>query len=254
MRCRGPDAFPNQGMSLLELLVAMLIGAILLVGLVQIVAAARSSFLLQEGMAEVQESGRFAIDSVAGVLRQAAFTAEPWQGAVDQVGLTSETRDAVSSKGDRLAMRTWSEHNCYGAANTATDASGHPMFYLMESILTLSSSGNLAYTCRYGPTAKQFVTQVLNQGLLENLEALQALYAEDLDNDGQADRWVRGGQWLDQSHISGLQIAVLVRSDQVVTDGASRSYTVLDKVINAPADGRLRRVFTYSQAFRGRSG
>ena len=70
----------------------------------------------------------------------------------------------------------------------------------------------------------------------------------------QADRWVKGGQWLDQARVLGLQIAVLVRSDQIVTEGTSRSYTLLDKVINAPADGRLRRVFTYSQAFRGRSG
>ena len=244
----------TRGMSLLELLVAMLIGAILLIGLVQIVAGARSSFRLQEGLAELQESGRFAIDSLGNVLRQSAFAPEPWSDAADPVGFTPETTDALSSKGDRLAIRTWSEHNCFGAANTATDASGHPRFYLMESILTLSSSGNLAYTCRYGPTAKQFVTQILSQGLLENLEALQALYAEDLDNDGQADRWVKGGQWLDQARVLGLQIAVLVRSDQIVTEGTSRSYTLLDKVINAPADGRLRRVFTYSQAFRGRSG
>jgi type IV pilus assembly protein PilW len=254
MRCRGWVIFPSRGVSLLELLMAMLIGAILLIGLAQVVAAARSSFLLQESMAELQEGGRFAIDNLAAVLRHAAYTPEPWQGAGEPVGLTSETRDAVSSKGDRLAMHTWSERNCYGGDNTVTDANGRPRFYLMESILTLSSSGNLAFTCRYGPSASAFVTQVLNQGLLENLEALQALYAEDLDNDGQADRWVKGGQWLDQSRISGLQIAVLIRSDQVVTDGASRSYTVLDKVINAPADGKLRRVFTYSQALRGRSG
>lgn len=254
MRCRRGVTFPNRGISLLELLMAMLIGAILLIGLVQIVAAARSSFRLQEGLAELQESGRFAIDNLAGVLRQADFTPEPWQGAGDQVGLTSETRDAVSSKGDRLAIRTWSERNCFGAANTATDASGRPRFYLMESILTLSNSGNLAYTCRYGPNAKQFVTQVLNQGLLENTEALQALYAEDLDNDGQSDRWVKGGQWLDQRRISGLQIAVLVHSDQAVTDGTAKSYTLLDKTVNAAADGKLRRVFTYSLAFRGRSG
>jgi type IV pilus assembly protein PilW len=254
MHCRRWVTFSNRGVSLLELLMAMLAAAILLIGLVQIVAAARSSFLLQESMAELQESGRFAFDSLAAVLRQAAYTPEPWQSAGDRVGLTSETRDAVSSKGDRLAMRTWSERNCYGSANTATGASGRPRFYLMESIFTLSSSGNLAFTCRYGPTAGQLVTQVLNQGLLENLEAFQALYAEDLNNDGQADRWVKGGQWLDQSRISGLQIAVLLRSDQLVTDGASRSYTVLDEVINAPADGKLRRVFTYSQALRGRRG
>lgn len=254
MRCHTSVTFPSRGMSLLELLMAMLIGAILLIGLMQIVAAARSSFRLQEGLAQLQENGRFALDSLAVVLRQAAFTPEPWQGPVELLGLTSETRDAVTSKGDRLAMRTWSERNCFGGANTVIDATGRPRFYLMESILTLSSSGNLAYTCRYGPTSAQFVTQILNQGLLENLEAFQALYAEDLDDDGQADRWVKGGQWLDQSHISGLQIAVLARSDQIVTDGPSRSYNVLDKVISAPADGRLRRVFTYSQAFRGRSG
>lgn len=254
MPCNKQAAFPNKGMSLVELLMAMLIGAILLVGLVQIVAGARSSFRLQVGMAELQENGRFAIDSLASVLQQSDYTPEPWLDAAEQAGLTAETRDAVSSKGDRLAIRTWSERNCYGSVNTANDANGRPRFYLMESILTLSSSGNLAHTCRYGPDAKQLVTQVLNQGLLENVDAFQALYAEDGDQDGQADHWVKGGQWLDQGRISGLQIALLVRSDEAVTDGTPRAYALLDKVIKAPADGRLRRVFTYSQALRGRSG
>ncbi len=248
------EIFPERGMSLVELLLAMLIGAILLIGLVQIVAGARSSFRLQEGMAELQENGRFAVDSLANVLRQSPYTPEPWQNATEQTGFTPETRDAVSSKGDRLAIRTWSELNCYGSANPATDANGRPRFYLMESILSLSSSGNLAHTCRYGPGASQFITQVLNQGLLENVDAFQALYAEDEDMDGQSDHWVKGGLWLDQARISGLQIAVLVRTDQAVTDGIPKSYTLLDRVINAPADGRLRRVYTYSQALRGRQG
>jgi type IV pilus assembly protein PilW len=251
-RCKSKVS-TTQGMSLIELLVAMLIGAILLIGLVQIVAGARSSFRLQEAMAELQESGRFVIDSLGNVLRQSAFAPQPWSDAAEPVGFTPETADAVSSKGDRLAIRTWSEHNCYGSINTVTDANGQPRFYLKESILTLSSSGNLAHTCRYGPTAKEFITQMQGQGLLENVDAFQALYAEDLDDDDQADRWVKGGQWQDQARVLGLQIAVLIRSDQVVTEGTSRPYTLLDKVINAPADGRLRRVFTYSQALRGRS-
>jgi type IV pilus assembly protein PilW len=241
-------------MSLLELLVAMLIGTILLVGLVQIVAGARGSFRLQEGMAELQESGRFVTDSLGNILRQSDFTPEPWAATFGPVGLTTETRDAVSSSGDRLAIRTWSEHNCFGSNNPDTDATGRPRYFIKESVLSLSSSGNVALTCRYGPTALTLLTQIQGQGLLENIDAFQALYAEDLDHDHQADRWVKGGQWLDQSQVLGLQIAVLVHSDQVLIEGEPRSYTLLDKVIKAPPDGRLRRVFIYSQAFRGRSG
>jgi len=237
----------NQGLSLIELLIAMLISAILLTGLIQIASSARSSFLLQEGLAEVQESGRFVLDSLAKILRQTVFSPQPWVAPTTAIGLTVDTADATSTHGDRLAIRTWSERNCFGRPNPVTAPDGRPEFYVKESIMELNGSGNLAHTCRYGPDVASLLTQINRQGLLQNVEAFQALYAEDIDSDGIADRWVVGGDWEDASHILGVHVAVLIRSHQSVSAPLERVYNVLDHVVRAQADGKLRLVVTYAQ-------
>ena len=57
-RIKHSPLSPQDGLTLVELLVAVLIAAFLIIGLVQIVMAARGSFRLQENQAEVQENGR----------------------------------------------------------------------------------------------------------------------------------------------------------------------------------------------------
>ncbi len=247
-----PPRNRSRGITLVELVIALLIAAVLLTGLVQIAADARSSFRLQEALAEVQDSGRFAIDSLGGILRQSAFTPQPWSEPTAAVGLTAETGDNVSRDGDRLAVRTWSERNCFDHANPVTDDAGQPRFFLKESVLELNTAGNLIHTCRYGASADTFVTQLRRQGLVQNVDAFQALYAEDVDGDGAADRWVPGGGWLDEGRVLGLELALLLGSSEAVTEPSRRTFNVLDHVMEAPADGKLRRVFTYVHSFRGR--
>jgi len=237
-----------RGLSLIELLLAMLIGAILLTGLIQIAASARSSFLLQEAIAEVQESGRYVVDSLGDILRQTVFSPQPWLASATAIGLTAETVDSVSAHGDRLAIRTWSERNCFGNPNPVLDSDGRPEFFLKEVILELNGSGNLAHTCRYGPGTEALVNQILRQGLVQNVEAFQVLYAEDLDGDETPDRWVVGGDWEAPEAVLGFNLAVLIRSSQPVAEPVSRVVNVLDHVVSTPADGRLRELVTYAQS------
>lgn len=240
-------------MSLIELLVAMLVGSILLTGLVQIAASARSMFRLQEGLTELQESGRFAMDSIGSVLRQGDYSPEPWNHTLEAVGFTTATADNISARGDRLALRTWSDRNCFDIPNPATGPDGLPRFYLRESVLELNADANLTHTCRYGPAPNLFVNQLQRQGLVQNAEALQIRYAEDTDNDGRADRWVGGGQWEAEDRVMAVQIALLLASHEAVADATARAYELLDEVIQAPPDGKLRRVLTYTHALRGRN-
>ena len=239
-------------MSLVELLVGMFLSSILLTGIVQIAAGARNMFRLQESLAELQESGRFAIDSIGTILRQAAYSPEPWGEMFPPTGFTAETADNVNGRGDRLAVRTWSDRNCLDNPNPVTDAAGLPKFYLRESVLELGADANLTHTCRYGPAANQFVNQLQRQGLVQNAEALEIRYAEDTDGDGQADRWVGGGEWNTESDVLAVQLALLLASHDAVSDASRRTYEVLDRIIEAPADGKLRRVLTYTHALRGR--
>lgn len=50
------------GLSLVELMIALLIGSILMLGLVQVFSASRAAYQVSEGVARVQENGRFALD------------------------------------------------------------------------------------------------------------------------------------------------------------------------------------------------
>ena len=52
----------HSGLSLIELLVAMAIGMVLVLGMVQVFAASRAAYQLSEGLGRAQENGRFAMD------------------------------------------------------------------------------------------------------------------------------------------------------------------------------------------------
>lgn len=59
------------GLSLVELMIAMVIGLVVMLGVVQVFAASRESYRLSEGMSRVQENSRFAMDTLQRELRMA---------------------------------------------------------------------------------------------------------------------------------------------------------------------------------------
>lgn len=59
------------GLSLIEIMVALAIGSLLLLALVQVFAASRTAYQLSTGLARTQENGRFAIDILQRDIRMA---------------------------------------------------------------------------------------------------------------------------------------------------------------------------------------
>ena len=244
----------QRGILLTELLLAVLLSAFLVIGLVQIVSAARSSFRLQENEAQVQENGRHAIATLGELISQAGFSPQPWNESFTSQALTPDTQDRVSSRSDRIALRSWSNLNCFDNRNPIEDESGEPAFFIRESVFDLNSRRDLTHTCRYGPTDAEFTTQVRRQGFIRNVESFQALYGEDRDNDGNIDRWVRGGEWSDESQILGVRLGLLLNSSDVVVEQAAQDFSVLDFQYRTRADGKLHRLFEITAAIRGRGG
>lgn len=97
-----------QGVSLIELMIALAISSFLLLGLIQVFSASRTAYQLSEGLARTQENSRFAMDFLQRDLRmaghfgctndQARFLPENDQGAARQamgsLFLTQADRDA----------------------------------------------------------------------------------------------------------------------------------------------------------------
>jgi type IV pilus assembly protein PilW len=64
----------QQGVTLVELLIAMLLGVLILAGVIQIFLSAQKSFRLQENLSRVQENGRFAMQFLSRDLRMAGYS------------------------------------------------------------------------------------------------------------------------------------------------------------------------------------
>lgn len=93
-----------RGFSLPELMVAITIGLIVLAAVAQIFATSRGTYHLEEGMARVQESGRFAVEFLAQDIRMAGYA------GCNSTGLTVGT---LSGTG---ASTTCSTNFCNGVS------------------------------------------------------------------------------------------------------------------------------------------
>lgn len=253
---RRPAAFvpaAHSGMTLVELLVAAAVAAVLVLGLVTIASATSAASLLQRNQAQVQDNVRFAVSLVARAVRQAGFSPEPWNDEYGREALTEETADGGVRASDRLALRGWSDRNCFDNRNPDLDAEGQPLFYLRESVFDLTGTANLAHRCRYGPSPAELVTQIRRQGVVPGIESFQVLYGEDADRDGDIERWVKAGEWSDPADVLGIRIGLLAAGEDAVLEPDSRDHDVLDATVPRPPDGRLRRVLEFATAIRGRT-
>lgn len=248
IRCR------TTGMSLLELLIAVTLSVLLLLGLVQITSAAASSTRLQRNQAQLQENARLALTMIAHYVRESGFSPQPWLPGEDLPVLPASNANGLSVGSDRLSVRSWSDLNCFDNRNPDLDEQGKPAFYVRETAFDLNASNGLTWQCRYGPSGSQLVTQVRRQGLVENVESFQVQYGEDTNQDKAIDRWVDAGQWNSPRQILGIRFGLLLASEDEVSEKTSRRYQVLETMSATRTDGRLRRVFEFTAAIRSRTG
>ncbi len=73
MRQKNSLARAQHGMTLVELMVALVIGLLLLAGVIQIFLSNRAAFSFNEGLARLQENGRFATDTLSTRARMAGY-------------------------------------------------------------------------------------------------------------------------------------------------------------------------------------
>jgi type IV pilus assembly protein PilW len=63
----------QRGLTIVEILVALLVSLILIAGVIQIFVGTRQTYRFQDALSRVQENGRFALETVSRDVRQAGF-------------------------------------------------------------------------------------------------------------------------------------------------------------------------------------
>lgn len=241
-----------RGFSLMEVMIGVFLSTLLMSGIVQLLGASVATYRLQISQGQLEESARYARDTLISHISQAGYQPEPWQDLPALAAITHESLEGESMPGDQLGLQRWSMRNCYGNENPVTDSAGRAAFYLLQAHFHINDSNNLAMTCRYGPDASGLITQISNYGIVENVESMQVLYAEDRDDDQIADTWITGQAWQQESNIRSIKVALLFSTSKPFGQAVSEQITMLDETISTPPDGHLRRVSLLTSAIRGR--
>lgn len=240
------------GFTLLELLIATSLATLVITGTVRIISAASESYRIQQNLSALQENARFGFNAMQREVTQAGYSPEPWNGALSIAAVSPASVDGANAVSDLLVLNRWSRRNCFENDNPVTDAQGRPAWYLRQNAFSVSAAGTLSHNCRYGPDADSLTTQVNRQGLINDVAALQLLFAEDSDRDGNADHWVRAGHWQNEAGLLAVRMALLLRTPEPIHAPDQATIGVLDTDIAVPADGHLYRLFETVANLQGR--
>jgi type IV pilus assembly protein PilW len=168
----------QKGLSLIELMVAMLIGLFLILGVTQIFISNQRSYLFQQGQLGNQENGRFALAILSQELLKAGYRSNL---AVNIPADTSLSGCNFTAGAAVVALSTTSlciqyqatnklDVTCQGAALAAGDKSNITTPYSAKTVASVSrpkivekidfDSAAGAITCTSGSTTQQLVTGI----------------------------------------------------------------------------------------------
>lgn len=280
---RGHLQRGQRGVGMIEVMVAMVLGAMVVIGVIQVFTANRLTFRMQDGMAITQEGGTFAVDFISrDVLRGGLrMTDAPGTGLNEFSFDWTATADGVAGANDTLAV-VYSPDNvltdgddvalCTG--DTVTDPARIRNRYWVSDANELMCQGD-------NYTGGAYVPVGTAQALVSNVESFQVLFGVDtrvtdalgecVTGIGAPTLYVRATQVAraveradelcsaEQSAatvIRAVRIGLLLSTENTagtIVD-RERQYDVLDQAIGFPdidpADGRLRRLFTRTVLLR----
>ncbi|WP_417447430.1 MULTISPECIES: PilW family protein [Gammaproteobacteria] len=104
---KSVSLYRQTGLSLIELMVAMLISLILLGGVLQVFLSSKDMYRTNTAIARVQEAGRFATDFIAFDVRQAGYKGECLSDPLIQLDLATATIDQKNAYSTTPAIQGW---------------------------------------------------------------------------------------------------------------------------------------------------
>ncbi len=275
----------QAGLSLLELLVALAMGLVLVTTLIAQVLIGGRGQRLQAAQTQMVEDAQIALDLLRNDLRMAGHAwplkaqlspsgQASWQSALSgpvwtacDAGFASLPSDgpptcaASSGTGDlssavELAYQADARSTVVGSDGRPTDCLGNALestaladgqqVYLAFNRWQVSSSGGRT-ELRCGGRGKTGP-----QPLVDNVERLMLWWGLPVDNTpGSALRYVSAAQISDFAAVRAVRVCLQLRSaEPVLGPEDSRSYRACDGSSSTSSDGRLRRSFVTTVAWR----
>ena len=228
----------QQGFTLIELMVAMLIGLILTLAALQLFLTNQRTFALQQALNELHEDGQMVTRYMVADIRQAG-RGSAIAGAIPPVVLT-DTANGASGGSDTLTIHYWGTAGCAGVASASSDE--------MEIRTTYSVTGDGVLQCRV--VAGSTTTTA---DLLSGVESFQVLYGIDGEKNnvlGATHFVTAGDDLVEDSVVVAIRFALLLSSDRFrQAQTTDTKHWVLDEDVDT-SDSNLRRVYSTTVQLR----
>ena len=219
----------QQGFTLIELMVAMLIGLILTLAALQLFMTNQRTFALQQAVAELHEDGQQAIRYMVADLRQAG-RGSAVAGAIPPIDLETSSNGA----NDTLAIHYWGTSTCAGEVYPE-ETEIHNVYSVNGQVLQCRS-----------------VLTNTTVDLVSGVESFQVLYGIDGDKDGElgVTQFVTAANLTEDSVVVAIRFALLLSSDLFrQSQSMNITHWVLDQPVDT-SDSDLRRVFNSTVQLR----
>ncbi|MGE4348229.1 MAG: PilW family protein [Candidatus Berkiella sp.] len=248
----------HSGFSMLEIMVAITISLILLLGILQIFVSNKNTYRLQNNLAILQENGRFLHEYLRIVIRNTAFRSSVQNqhfAALEDIfgasgGFISGTRTGTNGS-DVLIVRFQGSGTGSGVPdNTIRDCLNRGVDAFTIATNTISLNANNQLTCR-AQNANGTPTDD-TQVILDDVENFQVLYGEDLNNDKTPDRFVSANYpSLNFNNVVAVKLAILLRSTEQNNPVAdSKTYNLLGTLHTAGGDRFSRQTLSFTIMLR----
>ena len=225
----------SKGFSLVELMVAMLLGLLITGAALQLFLANQQSFALQQTLSRVQENGQLFVRFLVADLRRAGLERDGLAVLPDEKGVRFAASGTVpgSANGgdyDRLTLGYHGLSDCEGSVDSD----------LTEVVNTYFVNSDAELVCQGSLTGGNGVV------LLDGVEAFEVLYGIDENKDGYANvsRYVEAGSQ-GASPVIAVRFSLLLKeeSNSLPQSDGDRKFYVLTKTVDEPEDRSVRRIF-----------
>lgn len=247
---------PQKGFTLIEIMIALVLGAFLIGGVLQIFVNTRETYRMQDALSRLQENGRFAMDFIGRDLRMAGYSFCPKSSDDDPIvnfltGVNGGANGPAQDYPDSIQIR-WREGNqCpIVAADLRVSYSIAPVPPAPGTPLPTGVVYNLVRDAGDGDGVGPDAIP-----LIEGVENMQILYGVDADSgSGRAapEFFGTSADVTDMADVVSIRVSLLLHS----TDEFVLKTPVAINFNNEPtrADRRIRRVFTSTFTLRNRRG
>jgi type IV pilus assembly protein PilW len=223
-------SYQQRGFTLIELMIAGLLGLILTAGMIQIFIGSSQTFRVQRAISEVLDKGRTATNFIVSEIENAGFggdglVASAFATMPNNVVFDAGTTDGTGAVNDSIRIQYTGIRDCTGAAVAAP-------------FLVVNTFDVVAGELRCN-----------GQPLINGVESFHILYGVDTDGNGFVDQYMTSTRAIalgNTTNVSAVRFEMLVASQQtrVFSENVSRDYKILDEAAVNYNDQRLRRNFS----------